>query len=96
MSKHHRNISQYLWRAEKEELEYKLREVRSNRWIERIFESQTAKRGGVVRRKASTIDKYASRVELLNEVMRRGFHILEVADQWLIFCNENSTFRIIT
>ena len=94
MSKHHRNISDYLWRAE-EELDYKLREVRSNRWTERIFESKTAQRGGVVRRKASTIDKYSSRIELLDEVMRRGFHILAAGDQWLIFCNDNSTFRVI-
>ena len=73
MSKHHRNVSDYLWRAERDELDYKLREVRSNRWTERIFESKTAQRGGVVRRKASTIDKYSSRIELLDEVMRRRF-----------------------
>jgi hypothetical protein len=83
------------WRAEEERREQQLREVAGNRWIERIFQSKIAKLGGVVRRKLSTIDKYASRVRLLDEVKRRRFHVIEIGDQWLIICN-NGELRLIS
>ena len=57
-------------------------------WTDQIFESQIAKRGGVVRRKLSSIDKFASRDELRNECAIRGFHVIEHGDQWLIFCDK--------
>lgn len=57
-------------------------------WIEQIFESQIAKRGGVVRRQVASVDKFASRVELKEECKKRGYHVIEHGDQWLIFCDK--------
>lgn len=63
-------------------------------WIKQIFRSQIAKRGGVVRRKLTTIDKNSSRSELKRECRALGYHIVEHGDQWLIFCDKGNV-RII-
>lgn len=64
-------------------------------WVKQIFESQIAKRGGVVRRKVSSIDKYASQSAVKAEAKRRRYHIVQHGDQWLIFCDKASV-RIVT
>ena len=63
--------------------------------VNQIFESQIAKRGGVVRRKVSSIDKYASQSEVKAEARKRGYHIIQHGDQWLIFCDKASVKIIL-
>jgi hypothetical protein len=58
-------------------------------WIDQIFNSKIAKRGGVARRKLSSIDKNTTRAELKRECKAKGFRIIEHGDQWLIFCDPN-------
>ncbi len=56
-------------------------------WISQIFSSQAARNGGIVRRKIASVIEYAS-VDLLHaEVIRRGFHMVESGDQFVIFCH---------
>ena len=59
-------------------------------WVRQRFESQIAKRGGVVRRKITSIDKFASRAEVKAECAKRGYHIVQHGDQWLVFCDKAS------
>lgn len=66
-----------------------------NAWVKQIFESQIAKRGGVVRRKVTSIDKESSRDEVKKECRKRGYHIVEHGDQWLIFCDTASVKLIL-
>lgn len=61
-------------------------------WIQQIFQSKIAKRGGIVRRKLSSIDRYASRAALKAACKDRGYHIVEHGDQWLIFCDPSVRF----
>lgn len=63
-------------------------------WTKQIFNSQIARRGGIVRRKLSSIDKYSSRASVKNEVVSRGYHIVEHSDQWLIFC-DHAQIRVV-
>jgi hypothetical protein len=63
-----------------------------NAWITQIFQSDIAKRGGIVRRKLSSIDRYASRKALKAACKSRGYHIVEHGGQWLIFCDPNVKF----
>ena len=63
-------------------------------WLDQIFNSQIAQIGGVVRRKLSSIRRYSSEAELKAEVKRRGYHIVEHGNQWLIFCDQ-AAVRII-
>ena len=57
-------------------------------WIKQIFQAQQVAKGGVVRRKKPDVESYASMSQLITEVKRRGFHLVEVGDQLVIFCNK--------
>jgi hypothetical protein len=59
-------------------------------WVNQIFQSQMARRDGVVRRKITSIDQFASRAEVQAACRQRGYHIVEHGDQWLIFCDKAS------
>jgi hypothetical protein len=61
-----------------------------NRWIAQIFNTQAAKNGGIVRRKVSSVKKYASLTALLREVRRRRFHLLRCGHQYVVLCNKGS------
>jgi hypothetical protein len=64
-------------------------------WIDQIFASKMARRGRVVRRKLSSIDRYASREALKRECKRRGFHIVAHRGQWLIFCDKGDVRLVL-
>jgi hypothetical protein len=59
-------------------------------WVDRIFESDTAHRGSVVRRSRRTVERYSTPEELEREVRRRGFHMVLHRDQYVIFCDAAS------
>ena len=63
-------------------------------WIDQIFEAQQVNSGNVVRRKIDDVNKYASMDELIEEVKKRQYHLVECGDQVLIICNKGS-IRII-
>lgn len=65
-----------------------------SKWIDQIFEAKIATTQGVVRRKKSTVQKYASIKELTDEVRRRGFHLVETGDQYIVVCNSGN-IRIV-
>lgn len=64
-------------------------------WIDQVFLSGQASSGGVVRRSKSSVDHYSSKQILLDEVARRGYHLLEYQDQYLIFCDPEGKFRVL-
>lgn len=64
-----------------------LRVPSAHAWISQIFQSQSARSGGIVRRKVASVIDYASIPLLQEEVKRRGFHMVESADQFVIFCH---------
>ena len=65
-----------------------------NAWVNQIFEADIVKRGGVVRRKIASIEKFASKKAVKDEVKRRGYHIVEHGDQWLIFCDPRTKYIV--
>ena len=56
-------------------------------YINQMFRAQAAKDGGIVRRKISNVEKFATYKYLLEEVQNRGFHLVETGDQYVIICN---------
>lgn len=62
-------------------------------FINHIFEAKAAKNGGIVRRKIANVEKFASIQYLIQEVKERGFHLIEIEDQFVIFCN-NGCFKL--
>ncbi len=59
-------------------------------WVRQMFQSQIAKRGGLVRRKITSIDKFASRAEVKAKSTKGGYHIVQHGDEWLVFCDKAS------
>jgi len=55
-------------------------------WVEQIFKAKAARSGGIVRRRKTSVAKYASEAELAAAVKKRGFHMIEIADQYVVFC----------
>ncbi|MEO0745327.1 MAG: N-(5'-phosphoribosyl)anthranilate isomerase [Pseudomonadota bacterium] len=60
-----------------------------------MFSSRAARSGGVVRRKASDVDRYIGRADFLRELDRRGFRAIENAGQIIVFCNTEPV-RVLT
>jgi hypothetical protein len=56
-------------------------------WIARLFDAKTAARGGVVRRSVESVDREIGRSAFVQEVTKRGFHILECGGQFIVICN---------
>ena len=65
-----------------------------NPWIDQIFASNQARKGGVVRRKQNSVWSFASESELIDAAKSRGFHIIKNGNQYVIFCNR-AEFRIL-
>ena len=64
-------------------------------WLLHLFSSQSAREGGVIRRKIRDIDRYVGRKEFLAEMRRRGFPVVENAGQFVIFCNTEPIRRVV-
>ncbi|MHA6266679.1 N-(5'-phosphoribosyl)anthranilate isomerase [uncultured Aliiroseovarius sp.] len=60
---------------------------RPETWLMQLFTSPAAMKGGIVRRQTCDVDSIIGRKRLLQEVARRGFHVIENAGQYIIFCN---------
>lgn len=61
-----------------------------SQWIENIFSAKIAIEQGVVRRKKTTVARYASFEKLVEAVKKRKFHMIETGDQYIIVCNSGS------
>ena len=61
-----------------------------SQWIENIFTAKIATENGIVRRKKTTVIKYASRDDLIAAVRKRKFHLIETGDQYVIVCNSGA------
>ena len=63
------------------------RENDADGWVEVIFGSKAARSGGVVRRNAVWVAREVGEVRLVEEVRRRGFHMIRNGNQYVILCN---------
>jgi hypothetical protein len=63
------------------------RPTQSEHWIAQIFSARTAAQGGVVRRKATWVQREVGLDRLTEEVRVRGFHMVRSGDQYVIFCH---------
>jgi len=56
-------------------------------WIDQVFSAQQVRTGGVIRRSVASIERCCTMDLFLQEVKRRRFHAVRVADQVLVICN---------
>lgn len=57
-------------------------------WIAQIFSAKAVRKGAVIRRSMSWIDREVDRDRFVAEVRRRGFHLIETADQFIVICHD--------
>ena len=67
-----------------------LREARFVRgnpaFFHQLFSAKSARTGGIVRRAVRDVEREVGRDAMIAEVEKRGFHLLECADQFIIVC----------
>jgi len=56
-------------------------------WLNNLFSSKAVNEGGVIRRKARDIERFAGMARFMEEVDRRGYQAAENGGQIVIFCN---------
>ncbi len=63
-------------------------------WIAQLFSAKAARKGAVVRRSLAWVDREVGRDRFVSEVQRRGYHLIETADQYIVVCH-NGPIRIL-
>jgi len=56
-------------------------------WLHDLFTSKAVQQGGVIRRKARDIERFAGMERFMAEIHRRGYQVAENSGQIIIFCN---------
>lgn len=56
-------------------------------WLNDLFSSKAVNDGGVIRRKARDIERFAGMSRFMAEIERRGYRAAENGGQIVIFCN---------
>ena len=57
-------------------------------WCTALFGAKSAARGGIVRRAVRDVEHEIGRDAFYSEVRRRGFHLVECGDQFIVICND--------
>lgn len=61
----------------------------SDLWLEQLFSSGEALRGGVVKRQVRDVERLVGRRAFVAELSRRGFQAVENGRHFVIFCNRD-------
>ncbi len=56
-------------------------------WLANLFTSKAVQQGGVIRRKARDIERFAGMDRFMVEIRRRGYQVAVNSGQIIIFCN---------
>ncbi len=60
---------------------------RRPKWADSMFAAKAAVNGGVIRRAIRDVDRDIGRAAFELEVRRRGFHLIECDNQYIVICN---------
>ncbi len=63
--------------------------VSPERWITQLFSARAAAEGGILRRSVEDVERLIGRQRFCHEIRRRGYHAIENAGQFIIFCNHD-------
>lgn len=69
--------------------------ITPEQFFARLFASQAAQSGAVVRRQVRDVERYVGREKFFTEIARRGFPVIENAGQFVIFCNREPLRRVL-
>lgn len=66
----------------------------ANDWMQQIYDSREAARGGVVKRQIRDVERFVGRDAFVADVARRGFQAVENGRHYVIFCNAQPIRRL--
>lgn len=69
--------------------------IMPRQFFSELLASRAARQGAVIRRKVRDVERYLGREVFLVEMRRRGFAVVENADQFVIFCNREPLRRVV-
>ena len=69
-------------------------QIATDPWIAQMFSTRAAQKGAVVRRSIAWVDREVGRDHFKAEVRRRGFHLIQTADQFIVVCH-NGPIQIL-
>lgn len=56
-------------------------------WIDQMFSTKSARRGAVVRRSMTWVEREVGHERFQQEIRRRGYHLIRTADQYVVICH---------
>lgn len=62
----------------------------ANAWLAQWFAAQSARNGGIVRRSIHDVRRLSSLDEVVREAKKRGWHVIETGDQYVLLCHTGS------
>jgi len=69
--------------------------ITPERWLIQLFSARAAAEGGVLRRRIADVDRIVGRARFLGEVRRRGYRLVQNADQYVVFCNRDPVVLLV-
>lgn len=63
-------------------------------WLDQLFSSNEANRGGVVKRQIRDVERLVGRKAFVAAVEKRGFQAVENGNHFVVFCNEYPIRRV--
>ena len=59
----------------------------SQAWLNGVFDAKAVARGGIVRRAVRDVNREVGRDLFVQEVRKRGYHLVECGGQYIVICN---------
>jgi hypothetical protein len=63
--------------------------MKSNGWMEQVFNCAEARNGGVIHRAKKDVERYAGALAFVDEVYRRKFRLIETSHAFVVVCNRD-------
>ncbi|RVT85753.1 N-(5'-phosphoribosyl)anthranilate isomerase [Rhodobacteraceae bacterium CCMM004] len=63
-------------------------------WLDQIFTSGEARRGGVVKRQVRDVERLVGRAAFAGAVAARGYQAVENGRHFVVFCNAHPIRRV--
>jgi hypothetical protein len=65
------------------------------KWLKRMFSAKAVQNGGIIHCDIDRLKEWSSPAALKAEVKKRGYHLLQVGDRYVVVCHHPAKIKII-
>lgn len=69
--------------------------MQSQEWLDHVFSAQSARAGGVVRRKVRDVERLVGREAFFEDLRQRGYQAIENNGHFVVFCNKAPLSKVV-